>query len=477
MHSKTAAESSSIVLSLSLRLAWLAAALLGLMAICVYLAVAALQVKAQERLLTLKVNKLTETSQILLRADDNLFAALLQSNAAKRPGTRLELFGADGRLFYADPFTEPHQLSRHQRTRHFTLHAAPGEVAPVLQGRFTIDVASDVQLAQTLQNVLALATLIGTLVAGLLSFLVVRQGLRPLGRFAVETEAMSRSATPGHLALAPRSSRELAPLVAHFNQLMTRLRASREQLEAFNADVAHELRTPLTTLIGKTELALSRPRGVDELTATLASNLEALRRIGALVNDMLFLARADGGDTARLGRVGSLRALMQDMLDYHEPTASERGVALSVQGDLMLAVDEPLFLRALSNLLDNATRHATPGTVVTVVLDTAAGLPQLGVRNEGAPIAAADVPRLFDRFYRADIARSRDGMHCGLGLAIVAAVARMHGGRTSARSDATCTVIGFTLAPPRATHGPMEDTVRVDRRENDGLQRGAWVAG
>ncbi|MGJ7492067.1 heavy metal sensor histidine kinase [Variovorax sp. ZT4R33] len=477
MHSKTAAESSSIVSSLSLRLALLAAALLSLMAVCVYLAVTALQVKAQERLLTLKVNKLTETAQLLLRADDNRFAALLQSNAGRRPGTRLEIHGADGRPFYADPFTEPHQLSPHQRARHFSLHAAPGEVAPVLQGSFTIDVAPDVQLAQTLWNLLALATLIGTVVAGLLSFLVVRQGLRPLGRFAAETEAMSRSATPGHLALAPRSSRELAPLVAHFNQLMTRLRASREQLESFNADVAHELRTPLTTLIGNTELALSRPRGVEALTSTLVSNLQALQRIGTLVNDMLFLARADGGDTARLGRARSLRALMQDMVDYHEPVASERGVTLAVQGDLVLAVDEPLFLRGLSNLLSNATRYATPGTAVTVLLDAEGGMPQLGVRNEGPAIAPADLPRLFDRLYRADASRSRDGMHCGLGLAIVAAIARMHGGRAWAHSDAACTVIGFTLAPPRPWRPPGEELLRGEQRPNDGLKRGAWVAG
>lgn len=476
MHSKTAAESPSIVFTLSLRLAWLAAALLGIMAASVYVAVSAMQVKAQERLLTLKVNKLTETAQILLRAGDHRFATLLQSNAAKRPGTRLEIHDADGRLFYADPVAEPHQLSRHQRTRNFTLRVSQAIASPVLHGSFTIDVEPDVRLAQTLRNVLLLATLIGTLVAGILSFLVVSHGLRPLHRFAVQTEAMSRSATPGHLAPEPHS-RELSPLVAHFNQLMERLRASREQLEAFNADVAHELRTPLTTLIGKTELALSRPRGVDELTATLVSNLEALRRIGALVNDMLFLARADGGDTARLGRVGSLRALMQDMLEYHEPGASERGLTLTVQGDLVLAVDEPLFLRALSNLLDNATRHATPGTAVTVLLDTEAGVPQLGVRNEGAPIAPADLPRLFDRFYRADVSRSRDGMHCGLGLAIVGAIARMHGGRTSARSDATCTVIGFTLAPPRARAGLGEDMQHVDRRAKEGLRRGAWVAG
>ncbi|RST48160.1 heavy metal sensor histidine kinase [Variovorax sp. MHTC-1] len=439
---------SSIVSALSLRLVLLTAALLGLMSVCVYFAMSAHQVRAQERLLTLKVNKLTETSLLLLRPGDDRFATLLQNNAARRPGTRLELFDADGNVFYADPLAEPHQLSVHQRTRSFSLRSAQAG-APVLHGSFTIDVAQDVQLARSLREMLALATLIGAALAGALSMLAVRHGLRPLDRLAAQTEAMSRSAMPGHLALEP-SSNELSPLVANFNQLMSRLRSSREQLEAFNADVAHELRTPLTTLIGKTELALSRPRGVEELTGTLVSNLETLRRIGTLINDMLFLARADGGDTARLGRATSLRALIQDMLDYHEPVASERQLTIEVQGDLVLAVDEPLLLRALANLLGNAMRYASPGTVVTVLLETQDEVPQLGVRNVGPQVAPADLPRLFDRLYRADVSRTRHGANFGLGLAIVAAIARMHGGRTWARSDSNCTVIGITLAPPQA---------------------------
>lgn len=438
----------SIVSALSLRLVLLTAALLGLMSVCVYLAMSAHQARAQERLLTLKVNKLTETSLLLLRPGDDRFATLLQNNAARRPGTRLELFDADGHVFYADPRAEPHQPSVHQRTRNFSLRSAQAG-APVLHGSFTIDVAQDVQLARSLREILALATLIGAALAGALSMLAVRHGLRPLHRLAAQTEAMSRSAMPSQLALEP-SSDELSLLVANFNQLMSRLRSSREQLEAFNADVAHELRTPLTTLIGTTELALSRPRGVEELTGTLVSNLEALRRIGTLINDMLFLARADGGDTARLGQARSLRALIQDMLDYHEPVASERELTIEVQGDLVLAVDEPLLLRALANLLGNAMRYASPGTVVTVLLETQDEVPQLGVRNVGPLVAPADLPRLFDRLYRADVSRTHQGANFGLGLAIVAAIARMHGGRTWARSDSSCTVIGITLAPPQA---------------------------
>ena len=156
---------------------------------------------------------------------------------------------------------------------------------------------------------------------------------------------------------------EFSPLVDQFNVLIDRLETSRIQLEAFNSDVAHELRTPLTALIGKTELALSRPRSMEELTQTLASNLADLARMSSMVNDMLFLAHADGGQHARVGSPRDLRLLMSELLEYHELQASERGLQLQVDGDLTAAVDEPLLQRAVSNLLSNACRYAVPGSV------------------------------------------------------------------------------------------------------------------
>ena len=446
MSSKTAADSrktSSIVTRLSLRLALLAAALLGVLSICVYLATASLHLRAQERLLTLKVNKLTETAGLLLRTDDDRFLRLLQANAAKRPGTRLELAHNSGALFYADPGDEIHRMSTQQRARDFVLHDTEGAVA--LHGTFAIDIDQDTELLEALGHVLLLATLVGAVVAGALTVFAVRHGLRPLHRLASQTEEMARQAAPRHLALT-EPVRELTPLVDQFNYLMDHVNASHAQLEAFNADVAHELRTPLTSLIGKTELALSRPRGIEALTDTLVSNLASLQRMGALVNDMLFLARADSGETARLSAPTSLRALILEMLEYHELAASERNVQLAVEGDLQAAVDEPLFLRALSNLISNATRYAAPGSTVSVVLETRGAVSYVGVSNQGPVIAPENLPRLFDRLYRIDASRShRQGMHCGLGLSIVAAIARMHGWQTWAQSDSQHTAIGLAL--------------------------------
>jgi two-component system heavy metal sensor histidine kinase CusS len=229
---------------------------------------------------------------------------------------------------------------------------------------------------------------------------------------------------------------------------MDRLQQAVQQLEAFNADVAHELRTPLATLIGETEVALSRERSAPALQETLASNLEEMQRLAALVNDMLFLSQADRGAIARRGEPVSLAELARQVSEFHEATLEDAGVTLRVDGDASVPVDVPLVKRALSNLIGNATRFATRGsTIVVQIAPDADGQFQVVVENAGEAIQPDHLPRLFDRFFRADSSRCcDDAQHHGLGLAIVAAIARMHAGRTLAESAAGTTRVGFTLA-------------------------------
>ena len=209
------------------------------------------------------------------------------------------------------------------------------------------------------------------------------------------------------------------------------------------------MRTPLATLIGETEVALSRERSPAALRETLQSNLEEMKRLSALVNDMLFLSQADRGVTARRGAPVSLAGLAAQVSEFHEATLEDAGLALRIEGDATLPMDEPLVKRALSNLLGNATRFATPGSTVVIAIAPAPETQQVQVvvQNLGTAIAADHLPRLFDRFFRVDSARScDDAQHHGLGLAIVAAIARMHAGRTLAESASGTTRVGFTLA-------------------------------
>lgn len=370
----------------------------------------------------------------------------LAANASMRQNTRLELWRADGSLLYADPGADVQAMSEHRQARDFTVEVAELD-AGTLRGRYTVDYAADAALGTRWAWILTAVTLAaGVLVAAGVRWHVQR-GLAPLRDLAAQTRDISARNLGRRLALVDPAV-ELLPWIIQFNALMDRLQQAVQQLEAFNADVAHELRTPLATLIGETEVALSRERQAPALQETLASNLEEMQRLSALVNDMLFLSQADRGATARRGEPVSLAELARQVSEFHEATLDEAGLTLRIDGDARLPVDVPLVKRALSNLIGNATRFATRGsTVVVSIAPESDGEFRVTVENAGECIAPDHLPRLFDRFFRADDSRNcGETQHHGLGLAIVAAIARMHAGRTLADSAAGSTRVGFTLA-------------------------------
>ena len=160
----------------------------------------------------------------------------------------------------------------------------------------------------------------------------------------------------------------------------------------------------------------------------------------------LFLSQADRGATARRGPTASLAALAAQVVEFHEALIEEAGLTVRIEGDAQAAVDEPLVKRALANLLGNAIRFAQRGSCVAVcIAPDAAEQVRVEVRNAGEPIAPQHLERLFDRFFRVDAARPDSQSHHGLGLAIVAAIARMHAGRPLAASEGGSTRVGFTL--------------------------------
>lgn len=374
--------------------------------------------------------------------------ARLRADARMRGGTQLVIRRADGSLLYADGDAGPatRSMSVHTQTRDFSIDT-PGVAGGSVRASYTVDYERDVALGTRWAWILVGVTLAaGALVAAGTRW-HVRRGLGPLRDLAAQTRAISARSLDQRLSLADPAE-ELLPWIEQFNALMDRLQRAMAQLEAFNADVAHELRTPLATLIGQTELALSREREVDALRETLVSNLEEMQRMRALVNDMLFLSQADRGAAARRGGPVSLAALARQVSEFHEATIEDAGLRLRIDGDAEVAVDEPLVKRALSNLLGNATRFAARGsTVVVSIAPDEPGQVRVAVENAGAGIAADHLPRLFDRFFRVDESRCcDDAQHHGLGLAIVAAIARMHAGHTLAESAAGTTRVGFTLA-------------------------------
>jgi two-component system heavy metal sensor histidine kinase CusS len=363
----------------------------------------------------------------------------LQAAIPRRAGTYLELRAADGDLLYRDP--EALQNASKVQRMEFSLRLTVGEV----QGVLLLDIAEDSRMLGRLAVILVTATLLGAMSAGLASAWRVRRTLEPLRTLADQTRAISPGRMDQRLRLAEPVA-ELQPWIDQFNAMLRRLEAAYVQLEAFNADVAHELRTPLAVLIGHTEVALSRDRPAELLRETLTGNLEQLQRLAALVNDMLFLSGADRGAKARCGAPSRLAGLVRQVVDYHDAALSEAQLRVHVEGDAEMAVDQALFKRAVSNLLGNATRYAAKGSAIAVHIGVdAEGRAEVCVENAGPDIDAQHIPQLFDRFFRTDESRTDGHLHHGLGLAIVAAIARMHSGHTVAVSGGGRTRIGFAV--------------------------------
>jgi two-component system heavy metal sensor histidine kinase CusS len=368
-----------------------------------------------------------------------------QWHAPRRPGSRLELLRADNTTLHRDADEPPFRLSQHVHRARFDIQT-PRLSGGVVRADLLMDVADDVRILHGVLLTLIAATLAGGALAYVVTLWKVRSGMAPLREIARQTREISPKRLDQRLRLS-EPAEELTPWIEQFNELMARLERAYHQLEGFNADVAHELRTPLATLIGATEVALSRERSADALRETLSSNLEELQRLAAMVNDMLFLATADRGAQARCSSKANLAHLALQVTEFHEAALAERQLRVAVNGDAIVPIDVPLFKRALSNLLGNAIRFADYGSdVVVQIAAGASGEVRVLVQNQGVEIEPSHLPRLFDRFFRAESSRADGQLHHGLGLSIVAAIARMHSGRTFARCDGGVTSLGFTVA-------------------------------
>ncbi|MEG0974546.1 MAG: heavy metal sensor histidine kinase [Comamonas sp.] len=311
-----------------------------------------------------------------------------------------------------------------------------------------MDRRPDDALLRALGWTLFLSMIAGSLLLSFFGGLIVRSSLRPIQSMVTQISELSARDFERRLD-GSGLPEELLPIVTQFNALLDRLVDAYRQLESFNADVAHELNTPLATLISSSEVVLRKPRTVDEIRDVLESNLEDLRRIAGIVNDMLFLSRADRGVGARETKPCSLAMVANEVVEFYEAVAWDANLTIEVRGDAQVQIDAPLMRRAISNLLSNATRYA--GRDSTVVIQIAKHLQDesssavLSVTNVGMDIEPHHLRHLFERFYRADSSRHNADRNHGLGLAIVKAIAKMHGGTVFAQSEGGTTTFGLIL--------------------------------
>lgn len=286
------------------------------------------------------------------------------------------------------------------------------------------------------------------LLFALAGYLLVRRGLRPLRRLAMQTETITVANLSARID-GSDAPRELSPLIHSFNAMLDRLAAGFTRLSQVSADMAHDLRTPINNLLGQTEVALGQKRSVDQYEALLASNFEELERLSKMTDNMLFLARSEHADATIERKILEIPAELQRVADYFEGLAEERDLHIEVQGTGVVWADPMLLRRALANLMANAVRYADAGsTILLQAGEEDAGM-VLTVENRGPTIADHHLARVFDRFYRADASRRGSADSSGLGLSIVRTIMTLHQGRGSATSAAGITRFSLHFPAPK----------------------------
>jgi heavy metal sensor kinase len=271
---------------------------------------------------------------------------------------------------------------------------------------------------------IALASLVGWLVAG--------AALRPVERLRIEAEAVSAS-EPGRRLPVPATGDELARLAQSLNRMLARLETAVERERRFVRDASHELRTPLANLKTELDVALRRARTPEELERAVRSASEETDRLARLADDLLVLARAEGGRLPVRREDVDLGALVADAAEGFAARATERGVALETTVAAVPARVDPARIRqAIGNLVDNALRHTSEGGQVSVEVSHDGPTAVIVVRDTGTGFQTDLGERAFEPFSRGDAARSRTDGGTGLGLAIVRAVVDAHGGTATA---------------------------------------------
>ncbi len=379
----------------------------------------------------------------------------LQGELTHSPDLALQVHGVDGALWFnsltptmaqTDIHAGLHTLSDNGVSyRAYTVALQP-EQKDSPQLTLLLDITHHQHFLERMQHLIWLTVGLSALATALLGAWAARSGLRPLRRMSEIAASVSASSLTTRLPQTEMPA-ELAELSQAFNAMLARLDDAFQRLSAFSADIAHELRTPLSNLLTHTQVTLTRPRNLEEYREALLGNLEELQWMAQMVNDMLYLAKAEHGLLNPNRERLQLGEETDALLEFFLPLAEELRVRLSREGEATLEGDRHMLRRALSNLLDNALRFAPADGQVLVKLEPSAGRVQICVENDGQTIPANVQPRLFDRFYRADPARHEGSSeHAGLGLAITQSIIKAHGG--TIRCESQVGVTRFVIELP-----------------------------
>jgi two-component system OmpR family sensor kinase len=314
-----------------------------------------------------------------------------------------------------------------ERVRAAPLPGHPGWVAAA-----SVSLESYTGTRRHITTELLIGGIVFVAAAGLGGYGLARAALSPVERMRREVAAVS-AADPAPRIRVPPTRDEIAALAATMNDLLARLQGALARQRALVADASHELRTPFAVLRGELELAGRPGRSREDLAAAVQQAGEEAARLARITDQLLFLARSDEDRVLGRPSPASLATLLAASAQHAAGRARAAGVSceVDVPPGLTAEVDADRIREAVDNLIDNALRFAPPGTAIEIAAARDGPGVLIEVRDRGPGFPPSFLPRAFERFARPDSGRARSDGGAGLGLAIVSAIARAHGGQAS----------------------------------------------
>jgi len=334
---------------------------------------------------------------------------------------------------------------------------------------FLIETGAPYQLIAAQLRSARLAMILGIpvfLLAAVAGGLVlVRKSLQPLREITEQAERISSTNISERLPVA-RTGDEVERLSLSLNRMIERLEDSIQHISRFSADVAHELRTPLTILRGELETMAHQRSHDSESLEMIGNSLEEIDRLARIVDQLLVISRLDVGQAGIEREPVNLGRLAETTAEQMRLLTDEKGiiVTFSVEPGVVVSGDRLRLKQILVNLLDNAIKYVPERGSIELIVRTETGRALLAVSDSGIGISAAELPYIFDRFYRTDKARTRATGGAGLGLSIVKAIAIAHDGKVAVTSsEGVGTTVWVDL--------PLADGYVVDETDSESDSR------
>jgi two-component system heavy metal sensor histidine kinase CusS len=301
--------------------------------------------------------------------------------------------------------------------------------------QIAINISADEMLARKFMVALVVFSLFGLFLAILSSFYIIRLVLQPINEISDKIKDITENNLDMRLKVELFPD-EMKSLGESFNIMFSRIENSFKKLTQYSENLAHELRTPLNNLMLEAGVALSRARSPEEYQKIINSSMEEYERLSLLIDRLLFLVRVDNNQhTLEIQKIDVLQEL-ESIVEFYSEALHDKGVTVTIAGSSSLSADLVLFNRAVNNLFVNALNYtASGGNIILAATQNDNDIVEVSVQDTGSGIDPLLLPKIFDRYFWIETARQKDHNGTGLGLDIVKAIMKLHGGSVEITSE------------------------------------------